>query len=170
MPDPQLRIFVGESAGTAVVELRGRVRYIDAPALRGVLDDVLQQPAFAGLVVDLRDVTAIDSTGLGLLARTGTRTRTRTGTPAIVVAREGEVTAVLRSAALDEVLRLVDTAPFEAPPVLAESVPVDERPAVGDAGRLILDAHRDLASLSDRNRETYRDVIALLEAQLADKP
>ena len=76
------------------------------------------------------------------------------------------VMTCLRSAAFDKLFLIVEQWPFEEEVNVSE-VPLDTKDLVPDViGRIMLDAHRDLAALSDQNREAFAGVISALEADL----
>jgi anti-anti-sigma factor len=160
--------FYGRTDRTALLELHGAIRYSVARALRGVIDDVIAHAEADQVVLDLRQVNFMDSTGLGVIARIGRRTLERRGRRAVIVCPDNDVARSLRSAALDILFALVPDLPFTEPPALAE-VGLESTPsanAEATLGRIVLDAHRDLGALSEKNRDEYRDVIAALEADL----
>jgi hypothetical protein len=109
----------------------------------------------------------IDSTGLGLLARIGRVTLERCGRRAIIVCADEDILTCLYATAFDTLFVLVDKYPFEPEPVLDEVVLETKADPTGRAmGRLVLDAHRDLASLSGGNRKVFGEVVDALEAEL----
>ena len=159
--------YYGHVDGAAVLRLTGPVRFVAAQALRHFVDDRMSIDD-GGIVLDLRSIDCIDSTGMGLLARIG-RASLRLGRRASIVCGDRDITTTLRSAAFDELFVMLDAYPFDDEAATLAEVPLDGRPGTtGDLGlgRIILEAHRDLASLSDRNLEAYREVIAALEADL----
>jgi anti-sigma B factor antagonist len=70
--------------GTTVMELRGEIDILAAPLLGARLDSLSAAPHL-DLVLDLRTVTFIDCTGLGLLCRVRNRVRAREGRLRLVV-------------------------------------------------------------------------------------
>lgn len=80
--------------GTTVVELRGEIDILTAPTV-GARLDVLTAGPCPDLVLDLRRVTFIDCTGVGLLCRARNRT----------VARDGRLRLVADSACFQRILR-----------------------------------------------------------------
>ena len=64
--DQEIEIDVERHGGATVVVARGEVDVATAPALRVAVDEALDR-APDDVVVDLRGVTFIDSTGLGVL-------------------------------------------------------------------------------------------------------
>ncbi|WP_194236204.1 STAS domain-containing protein [Streptomyces acidicola] len=79
--------------GTTVVELHGEIDILTAPAVTARLDSLTARP-HPDLVLDLRPVTFIDCTGVGLLCRTRNRT----------VARDGRLRLVTDSACFRRIL------------------------------------------------------------------
>lgn len=80
--------------GTTVVELRGEIDILTAPAVAARLDALTAGP-YPDLVLDLRPVSFIDCAGLGLLCRARNRT----------VARGGRLRLVTDSACFRRILR-----------------------------------------------------------------
>ncbi len=157
--------FYGQTLDAAVVVLRGRVEYAAAAPLRAFFDGVDVATPGRTVVVDLTAVGAIDSTGMGLLARLGRRTLEH-GRRAVLVCDDEDVTICLRSAAFDRLFMLVAEWPLDEWPELRE-VPIDARAVLpGDLGRLMLQAHRDLAELSEENQASFAGVIAALAAEV----
>ena len=154
--------------GTSVLRLTGPIRFVVAQELKRFVDDVLAREDGDGITIDLRAVDVIDSTGLGLIARIGSASLRRRGRRAVLVCPDNDVAVCLRSAAFDELFVMLDEYPYDEDVHLSEISlgPPPGGPAEPQLGRIILDAHRNLASISERNREAYRDVIAALEADL----
>ncbi len=173
---PTARAHFAHEDRTSVLRLEGAVRYAVARPLAAFLDSTVAIEPTETMVCDLRDVTFLDSTALGLVARAGRLTLSRSGRRAVLVCPDNDVARVLRSAALDVLFVFVTEPPVALPAALTE-VPIgattcDDGAASGPSGdasfgRTILEAHRDLSALSERNREEYRDVITALETELA---
>ena len=159
------KVFVGQVENTPVLALRGGVRYVNASALRKVIDDLLARKAGDTVILDLRQLSSIDSTGLGLLAHVG-RTTLRRGRMAVIVCSSPDLLLCLRSVAFDTMFMVLDRWPEATEPVLQETSLENEDPSTDFLGRSVLAAHRDLAELSDQNRRSFADVITALEAEL----
>lgn len=159
------RAFYGYIDQSPILALKGQVRYVNARALRGFIDDMLMRQNDGTIIIDLRELEAIDSTGLGLLAHVGRATLQR-GRRAVIVCGVRDIMTCLRSVAFDTMFLIVDEWPFDAEANLAE-VPLENHDPIPDImGRVMLDAHRDLAELSEENRRSFADVISALEADL----
>jgi len=159
------RAFYGHLDEALVLVLKGQVRYMTARALRSFFDGLLPQEGNDAIVIDLRELDFIDSTGMGLLARIG-RTTLEHGRRSVIVCSDQDVLTCLRSASFDRLFIIVEQWPFEQEARVAE-VPLESRDPVPDVmGRIMLEAHRDLAAMSDQNRLAYSEVVATLEAEL----
>ena len=168
MEDPTMvRAYYGQLTDTSVLRLVGQIRYALARRLRTFVDDVIAPAACADVFIDLREVDFIDSTGLGMIARIGRLTLEGRGRRAAIVVAPGDVEVTLRSAGFDDLFVLLAEFPYD-PGVELREIPLADLDSSHDSqmGHLILDAHRDLASVSEESRETFRQVIDSLEADL----
>jgi anti-anti-sigma factor len=164
----EARAFCGYLHESLVFVLKGQVRYMTARALRSVLDALLEEDANEAVIIDLRELDSIDSTGMGLLARIGRATLNH-GRRSVIVSPVKDVTTCLRSASFDKLFIMTEHWPFEKEPRLSE-VPLDGKELLPDVmGRVMLEAHRDLIAMSEENRVAFSEVVAALEADLNRK-
>jgi anti-anti-sigma factor len=165
-PEP-FKVRYGRSLDAIVLVLEGRVHYAFTAHLRALFDELSERLADETLLVDLRPLEAIDSTGMGLLARLG-RAALERGRRGVIVCTNDDVSICLRSAAFDQLFVFLEHWPLE------EAMPLGEVPlGAGDfspeqLGHVMLEAHRDLATLSERNRQSFAAVISALEAECSD--
>jgi anti-anti-sigma factor len=161
----EARAFCGYLHESLVLVLKGQVRYMTARALRSVLDNLLEDDGDEAVIIDLRELESIDSTGMGLLARIG-RTTLNYGRRSVIVCAVPDVVTCLRSASFDTLFIMTEFWPFKKEPRLSE-VPLDNKELPPDVmGRVMLEAHRDLSAMSEENRLAFSGVVAALEADL----
>jgi anti-anti-sigma factor len=159
------RAYCGRYDQSPILVLKGHVRYVTARTLRSLIDDLLVQKPGDTVIIDLRELESIDSTGMGLLAHLG-RTTLEHGRRAVIVCGVKDVMTCLLSAAFDTLFVILERWPFAEEASVSE-LPLDDGDMVPDIiGRLVLDAHRDLASLSEKNRQAFSGVISALESDL----
>jgi anti-sigma B factor antagonist len=103
----ELSLATREVAGHTVVEVRGEVDVYTAPQLRQRLIEVVDGGA-GSVVVDLRRVDFLDSTGLGVLVGALKRLRLAGGELALVCDNE-KLLKIFRITALDRVFTLYET-------------------------------------------------------------
>ena len=168
MEEPTMaKAYYGQFADTSVLRLAGQIRYTLARRLRTFVDDVIATAGCDAVFIDLREVDFIDSTGLGMVARIGRLTLESRGRRAAIVVAPGDVEVTLRSAGFDELFVMLAEFPYD-PTVDLREIPLSELACPHDSqmGHLILDAHRDLAAVSEESQATFRPVIDTLEADL----
>lgn len=171
---PEGRILHAERDGIHVLRLLGEVRYPLAPALDAWLRRLFEGDAPRGFVIDLAQTQAIDSTHLGLLARVAKRLRQAGAPRAVIVTGRPDITEVLLSMGFDEEFQLVDAQGRPAAAALGgegETVAEDSGDDADDLAMAdtVLDAHRALMELNERNREQFADVVAALEMDQAQR-
>lgn len=106
MTAPVLEILLGGDDGEAIVSVRGEVDVVTVGQLRAVL----QPLAVAGpgrIVVDVSEVSFIDSTGLGVLVGALERTRGR-GAELVLRGPGASTRKILEITGLDVVFAVVD--------------------------------------------------------------
>jgi anti-sigma B factor antagonist len=103
----QLTIEVERSPDVAVVRLVGELDVMTVGRLRAALDQLLL--GVEPVVVDLRDLTFIDSAGLGALVRAHKKARVLQGRLTFVLSPDSHANRLLRLTGLHRVLRVVET-------------------------------------------------------------
>jgi len=143
-----------------VLRFIGDIRYTLSPSIERYLERIFDGHKPAGFVIDLTETDSIDSTNLGLLARIALRMQALNARRVSIVSNRADINSVLTSMALDEVFDIVeDTGPETSE---AREVP-QENADKETLARTLIDAHRALMDLNDRNREMFRDVVDSLE-------
>jgi anti-anti-sigma factor len=157
------KIMVGDHDGVYVMLFLGDVRLTMCTAVDGYLAHMLDDPCIRSVVVDLSRTESIDSTSLGLLAKLSIEADRRYGYRPTLVSTRPTITRVLTSMGLDDVFNLVE-GPLvredqlgELPPCAASEEQVRER---------VLEAHRVLMGMNERNRDAFRDLVATLESEI----
>ena len=143
-----------------VLRFIGDIRYTLSPSIERFLEGVFAGPEPAGFVIDLTETDSIDSTNLGLLARVATRMQVLDDRRVTIVSNRAEINSVLTSMAFEEVFDIVADTSLETGQM--HEVP-QESPDKETLARTLIDAHRALMDLNERNREMFRDVVASLE-------
>jgi anti-anti-sigma factor len=143
-----------------VLRYIGDIRYTLSPSIDRFLEEVFAGPKPAGFVIDLTETDSIDSTNLGLLARIALRMQALDAPQVTLLSNRADINSVLTSMALDEVFSIVDKSrPATGPSQELPRVDADRE----TLARTLIDAHRALMQLNERNREMFRDVVAYME-------
>ena len=158
-------IEVGADGAVRILRVTGRGTHLNSPLLKRFARQALEQKL--SLHFDLGACTYMDSTFLGMLAGLAVKAR-EGGLPRILVLQASpRVRDLMENLGID---RLFDFAKglFKEG---ASLQPLDPRIiSSAEKSRDVLDAHRTLVSVSPANEVKFRDVIALLEEEIARTP
>jgi anti-anti-sigma factor len=149
--------------GIHVLRFVGDIRYTLSPSIDLFLKEIFSGPPPAGFVIDLTETDGIDSTNLGLLARIAKSMKSLNGSRVTILSDRADINAVLTSMAFDEVFDIVTHASLETG---AEKELARQSTDKETLSRTVLETHRALMELSERNEEMFRDVVTALEKNL----
>ncbi len=142
----------------------GAIRYTEARELKAFLERVVLPEMGDTMVIDLRDVESVDSTGLGLLASIGRHSLSHFSRRAVILCPDNQVAQCLRAMQFDKLFTLTDK--LEPPRDLALE-PVAAAPAQQNLASVMLDAHKELSDVDEQNRSRFSDVVEVLEREVA---
>ncbi|HKQ68379.1 MAG TPA: STAS domain-containing protein [Polyangiaceae bacterium] len=158
------RVLYADNEDVHVLRYMGDIRHPLAPSISAFVDDLLDRMGPGDLVFDLSAAEAIDSTNLGELARIANLLQTHTGKRAIIAAPRPEVLRVLCSMAFDEVFHISSD-----PPASEGGEPIPAVSVAADASlHLILNAHRRLMQMNEKNRDQFSEVVELMETEITN--
>lgn len=161
------RLKAAFEAGVFVLKLCGDVRLTLCATLDNEAQRLANMPGLTSVIVDLREATNVDSTALGFLAKVALAVEGRLSHPPTIVVDHPDVRRMLDVMGFSRYFTLV-----QAP--VAEPGGLNELPAVeADEGGLqdrILEAHRILMRMNEHNREEFKPLVELLEAQQQNSP
>ncbi|MGH2724359.1 MAG: STAS domain-containing protein [Actinomycetota bacterium] len=100
-------VAITEREGVVIARVRGEIDMSNAEALERKMGEAVPNTA-VGMVVDLSDVTYLDSAGIRLVIALGQRLRLRRQRVALVVTAQGPIRRVLE---LTDIARLVPVSP-----------------------------------------------------------
>lgn len=158
---PEGKILVAQHRGTSVVKLVGDVRLTLSTTIDDYFSRLFAEPEFAGVLIDLADAECIDSTSLGLLAKLAVQSRQRYQLVPLIISPNPNITRLLDSMGFDKVFDICNS-------VRDSEQELGELPVVSAdeerVRRKVIEAHRVLMDLNDKNRETFSPLVNLLEA------
>jgi anti-anti-sigma factor len=161
---PNGRVTYEQRDGWHVLRYFGRVDYTMAPAIDRFVDSALHDGLVRPFVFDLSAAHLLDSTNLGLIARVADRVQQGGGGRSVIVSTSGDIDEVLASMGFGEIFEIVSEHP-EAMAHSSEAVVTGEAASQGELLRTMLEAHRKLVTLNEKDREQFKDVVSMLEAE-----
>lgn len=145
-------------------KLSGELRYTNATSM----DDLVER-LFASeyncqqLVVDLNDVSFMDSTYIGLLASLARFCQQQQLPRPTLFSTNCEVNTLLYSLCLEQAFDIVQQATTTVPELSGVS---PQQYSDQQHGQMILRAHEALIALNDKNKTAFQPVVELLKQQL----
>ena len=103
--DVQFEVAAEEQPGFCVLEVRGEIDVASAPDFQGSLSELIGRGAEV-VVVDLSEVSFVDSTGLGVLVGAETQVR-QAGKSLRLVVTQPQIMKLLELTGLDEVFTIL---------------------------------------------------------------
>jgi len=154
------QVFHGTYKGVEVLCYKGEIRHTLCVALDRYINALLTNEHLLGFVIDLSGTESIDSTNLGILARLA-RSAQRESLPKVtIISDRPNITEILEAVGFDRVFTIVNE-------LEAESEKLKAIPEVAskeeDIARLLLEAHRELIELNDKNGAVFKDVVTAME-------
>lgn len=160
------RVTYSDAEGCHVLHYFGRVDYTMAPAIDRFVDTLLNDRPGRPFVFDMTDARLIDSTNLGLVARIADRVQSAGNGKSTIVSDQDDIDDVLDSMGFRAIFDIVRTHPTVHGGA-AESAVTGEECSQGELLRTMLEAHKTLASLNEKDRAQFKDVVSMLEAETA---
>jgi anti-anti-sigma regulatory factor len=154
------RLLAASEHGAYVLRLVGDVRLTLCASIVDFVEQMLDDPDFSSVWVDLCDATGIDSTTLGQLAKLALAVHDRYGFRPAVYCCDAGINRLLRSMGLDRLFEMHEkTCCATGCAQMVPMVPGSE----DEVRERVLEAHRVLMDVSEENRARFADLVSTLE-------
>ncbi|MEE4110761.1 MAG: STAS domain-containing protein [Halieaceae bacterium] len=154
------RLLAASEHGAYVLRLVGDVRLTLCASIEDFVEQMLDDPDFSSVWVDLCDATGIDSTTLGQLAKLALAVHDRYGFRPAVYCCDAGINRLLRSMGLDRLFEMHEkTCCATGCAQMVPMVPGSE----DEVRERVLEAHRVLMDVSEENRARFADLVSTLE-------
>lgn len=151
--------------GTYVVKLVGDIRVPICATFDGFIENMFNDGQLNSVVIDLSEASVVDSTALGLMAKIAVQLRKRFNQKPLIISTRPDISRILSTMGFEKVFNIVHEAPVKNPPMSEmPNIPCTQ----GSACDKVLEAHRILMEMNEKNRETFKDVVAALEYDQVD--
>lgn len=164
---PEGRVTYAERDGWHVLRYFGRVDFSMAPAIDHFVEGLMQGEAEQHpFLFDLSEARLVDSTNLGLMARLADRVHPASGCRSAIVSTRADIDDVLGSMGFRDIFDIVtDHGACSHNGSTCEATVTGEASSQGELLRTMLEAHRTLVSLNDKDRDEFKEVVRMLEAE-----
>jgi anti-anti-sigma factor len=152
------RYFYTAKDNRYYIKLTGRLRYDISSGFNRFLTEILSRNDCTDFLIDLTEAEYLDSTNLGLIAKIAQYMR-KCGKKAKIVSVNKDLNKILCSVGFDDIFIIINKPEtIEATLNEVENINEDERAFV----KMMLDAHKTLAEISEKNMEKFKGVIELM--------
>lgn len=158
------RFLFNKNEKYLTVKLIGDVKYSYSNNFSNFIDHVFDNIENQDIIIDLTETKYIDSTNLGLLAKIARLQRKANNKKVTIICDQVNINDILESMGFDMVFILVKSCDCNKDSFqeVEDIKNLDDR----ETATLMLDAHKELADVNDKNRQTFKDVITYLEEDL----
>lgn len=142
------------------IKLSGDLRFTSGRDFDSLLESMFKDTDMEDVMIDMSEANYLDSTMLGLLAKIANFFITKFQKKITILSTNEDINYLLSNIGLDNVFIIVTS--FEVTPEVLENIP-NINSSDRENAMTILDAHRQLVNLNEKNSEVFKDVIELLE-------
>ncbi len=164
------KLLFAERDGVQVLKLIGDVRVTLGPTISTFLTRLGESKTFKSIIIDLTETQGIDSTSLGLLAKISLTTQETFGTIPTIISPNEDITRILESMGFDKVFVILKELVTECGQLGQLGELNTEIVSESKLRKQVLDAHRVLMSLNERNRGEFQDLVQALEHERVGEP
>ena len=164
-------VYFAKHEGLLVLKFVGEIRYTMGESYRisasldSFLEQMFEDKGFDNVLIDLSETRNIDSTNLGLLARLAQFTQKHFDRKPTIISTNEDINSILDSVGFSQVFIIVHNP--ETLGVELEAVPsVSSQDR--ELARMLLEAHKALTDISEKNRDMFRNVVQILEKRVSD--
>lgn len=157
-------IAYGMCGRTCRLSIRGVARFGLGARFEAFVRSLFTDDAVDTVEFDLTTADHLDSTMLGLIARAARYSAARSGRRPLIYSTSEDVTFLLETTGFDACAEIVPRRPPDHGP-MQELPQVPETPR--DRVARVLDAHRTLMRLSQRNEAEFHDTVEALEREMS---
>ncbi|MCZ6502465.1 MAG: STAS domain-containing protein [Gammaproteobacteria bacterium] len=159
------KILFAERDGVQVLKFVGDVRVTLGPTISTFLSKLGQCKTFKSVIIDLTETEGIDSTSLGLLAKISLTTQEAFNTIPTIVSPNEDISRILESMGFGKVFVILEE-------LITECGQLGELPteivSESNLRKQVLEAHKVLMSLNERNQGEFRELVHALQHESLD--
>lgn len=157
---PPGKIWVADHNGVYVIKMEGDVRLTLCVSFDQFIEDMFSRDDFCSIVFDLTNAELVDSTTLGLMAKISIRADKHKGLKPSILSSSKSMRRLLESMGFEEIFDIIDS---EATAQDGDTCECEGVGSEDETRKKVLEAHKALMSLNEKNKETFQDLVKSLE-------
>ena len=154
------QILVADHNGVYIIKMTGDVRLTLCISFDNFIDAMLAAPDFSSVLFDLSEAEAVDSTTLGLMAKISLLAQEKRNITPVILATNASIKRILDTMGFADIFKIVNKLDVDIEPGHALTVVECGEQEVRDK---VLEAHKILMTLNEKNRETFKNLVTMLE-------
>lgn len=161
------KIMYAHHEGIYVLQLVGDIRLTLCTTFDAFLEKMFVDVKLSGVLIDLNRAVALDSTTLGLLAKIAVKMQEKHLPPPMILSTNSGINLLLDGMGFRKIFYIITANMFE----MTSGYELTESPSEPiTCLEKVLEAHRVLMNLNDKNHDTFKSVVAILEAEKKGGP
>lgn len=156
------KILYSKSDQRYFIKLTGNLRFTSGRNFDSLLKVMFKDPDIKDIMIDMTEAEYLDSTMLGLLAKIANFMLKKFKRKVTVLSLNKDINYLLDNIGLSDVFIVVESCDYT--PETLQKIP-DIKGSEQENALTILDAHRQLVKLNEKNQSVFKDVIDLLEKE-----
>jgi anti-anti-sigma factor len=154
------QILVADHEGVYIIKMTGDVRLTLCISFDQFIDAMLAAPNFSSVLFDLSEAEAVDSTTLGLMAKISLLAQEKRDITPVILATNASIKRILDTMGFADIFKIVNKLEVDLGPEKALSPIECCEQEVKDK---VLEAHKILMGLNEKNHETFKNLVTMLE-------
>jgi len=146
-----------------IIKMSGNLKYTGSGGFDTFVDNIFSKIENKDVVVDLTETQYIDSTNLGILAKISDTMQTKYEKKTTIISSNPDITTLLTNIGFDDYFTILDECPDTNTALsdISEMVTGNRSMAL-----MMLEAHKSLMELNDKNKGVFSSVVDLLEKEV----
>ncbi len=145
------------------IKLTGNLRFTSGHDFGTLLNVIFKDPDVKDIMIDMSEANYLDSTILGLLAKIANFMIKKFQRKVTVLSTNEDINYLLDNIGLNDVFIVVESCDYT--PKMLKKIP-NIKGSEQENALTILDAHRQLVKLNEKNKTVFKDVVDLLEKEV----
>lgn len=144
------------------IKLSGELKYQWSSGFNNFLQELFKKQNFDEIIVDVTDTEYMDSTNIGLLAKIARYSIKNFSHKLPLIIDEADVKELLQEMGFDKLCKFIKKP--EDFDHKYEKIK-GQKESKKNLGKMILDAHRTLSDINEKNKDQFKNVLDVLERQ-----
>ena len=157
------RIYYAEEDGNYYLKLTGDVRVTLCTSLSRYIDHIFEAGNMRSVVVDLSQAKAVDSTTLGFMAKVAIHANSQQLIKPLLITRDQSMQRLVRDMGFDDIFSISTRLPTNVNDLHHMQCTTA---TTDDARRQVIEAHRTLMGMNNKNMKTFSELVKTLEREV----